>query len=110
MIGNNSYMAAKKEGAEGGEMNIYVGNLSLEVTDEDLKQAFRAFGKVITATVIKDRFTGKSRGFGFVDMPVKLEAQAAINGLNKKELKGRTLRINEARPRTGGPIGRWEGR
>lgn len=90
-------------------MNIYVGNLSLEATDEDLKQAFQAFGKVTSATVIKDRFTGKPRGFGFVDMPVKVEAQAAINGLNKKELKGRTLSVNEARPRTGGFRGRGEG-
>ena len=90
-------------------MNIYVGNLSLEVTDEDLKQASQAFGKVTSATVIKDRLTGKSRGFGFVDMPVKVEAQAAINGLNKKELKGRMLSVNEARPRTGGLRGGGKG-
>ena len=83
-------------------MNIYVGNLSLEATEEDLTQAFQAFGKLTSATVIKDRLTGKSRGFGFVDMPVKLEAQAAINGLNGKELKGRMLSVNEARPRSAG--------
>lgn len=83
-------------------MNIYVGNLSREVTEEDLRQAFEAFGQVASATVIKDRFSGESRGFGFVDMPNKTEAQAAIAGLNGKDLKGRTLNVNEARPRTEG--------
>jgi RNA recognition motif-containing protein len=83
-------------------MNIYVGNLSREVTEEDLRQAFEAFGQVGTATVIKDRFSGESRGFGFVDMPNKTEAQSAIAALNGKELKGRTLNVNEARPRTEG--------
>jgi RNA recognition motif-containing protein len=83
-------------------MNIYVGNLSREVTEEDLRQAFEAFGQVATATVIKDRFSGESRGFGFVDMPNKTEAQSAIAALNGKELKGRTLNVNEARPRTEG--------
>ena len=80
-------------------MNIYVGNLSLEVTEEDLREAFEAFGQVESVTVIKDKFTGESRGFGFVEMPAKAEAQAAIEGLNEKELKGRALNVNEARPR-----------
>jgi RNA recognition motif-containing protein len=84
------------------KMNIYVGNLSREVTEEDLRQAFEAFGQVATASVIKDRFSGESRGFGFVDMPNKTEAQSAIAALNGKELKGRTLNVNEARPRTEG--------
>jgi len=83
-------------------MNIYVGNLSLEATEEDLTQAFQAFGKVTSANVIKDRLSGKSRGFGFVEMPINLEAQAAISGLNGKELKGQMLTVNEARPRSGG--------
>jgi RNA recognition motif-containing protein len=83
-------------------MNIYVGNLSRDVTEEDLRQAFEAFGQVATATVIKDRFSGESRGFGFVDMPNKTEAQSALAGLNGKDLKGRTLNVNEARPRTEG--------
>jgi RNA recognition motif-containing protein len=83
-------------------MNIYVGNLSREVTEEDLRQAFEAFGQVASATVIKDRFSGESRGFGFVDMPNKTEAQSAIAGLNGKDLKGRTLNVNEARPRSEG--------
>jgi RNA recognition motif-containing protein len=83
-------------------MDIYVGNLSQDATEEDLRQAFEAFGQVKSATVVKDKFTGGSRGFGFVDMPVKAEAQAAISGLNGNKLKGRTLTVNEARPRSGG--------
>jgi len=81
-------------------MNIYVGNLSYEVTEEDLKEAFEAFGEVETVKVIKDNYTGRSKGFGFVEMPAKDEAESAINDLNGKELKGRTLKVNEARPRT----------
>ena len=80
-------------------MNIYAGNLSNEVTEEDLRQAFEAFGQVESVTIIKDKFTGESRGFGFVEMPAKAEAQAAIDGLKDTELKGRTLNVNEARPR-----------
>ncbi len=89
-------------------MNIYVGNLSFDVTDEDLRSAFQAFGKVDSANVIKDKYSGQSRGFGFVEMANKSEAQAAIDGLNGKELKGRTLNVNEARPRPAG--GRGGGR
>ena len=80
-------------------MNIYVGNLSHEVTEEDLREAFEAFGQVESVAIIKDKFTGESRGFGFVEMPAKAEAQAAIADLNEKELKGRALNVNEARPR-----------
>ena len=87
-------------------MNIYVGNMSREVTDEDLQQAFEAFGQVSSATVIKDKFTGVSSGFGFVEMPAKAEAQSAINGLNGKEVKGEALDVNEARPRSEGRGGR----
>ena len=95
-------------------MNIYVGNLSFDVTDEDLRSAFEAFGKVASANVIKDKYSGQSRGFGFVEMAERSEAQAAIDGLNAKELKGRTLNVNEARPRPqrgkGGGGGRGGGR
>ncbi len=80
-------------------MNIYVGNLSYEVTDENLQEAFAAFGQVSSARVVRDRDTGRSRGFGFVEMPTQAEAQAAIQGLNGKDLWGRTLNVNEARPR-----------
>ena len=82
-------------------MNIYVGNVSYSVTEEDLRQAFEGFGQVTSVSIIKDKFSGQSKGFGFVEMPVKEEAQAAIGALNGKELKGRTLNVNEARPRTG---------
>jgi RNA recognition motif-containing protein len=81
-------------------MNIYIGNLSYEVTEEDLQQAFEAFGQVESVNIIKDKFSGRSKGFGFVEMPDKANAQSAIKELNGKELKGRTLNVNEARPRT----------
>ena len=86
-------------------MNIYVGNLSHEVTEEDLREAFEAFGQVATVTVIKDKFSGESRGFGFVEMPTKDEAQSAMDKLNGSELKGRTLNVSEARPRSEGRQG-----
>ena len=86
-------------------MNIYVGNLSFDVTEEDVQAAFEAFGKVESVKVIKDKYSGASRGFGFVEMPSKDEAKAAIAGLNGKELKGRALNVNEARPRTERPRG-----
>ncbi|MFZ0726466.1 MAG: RNA-binding protein [Desulfobacterales bacterium] len=80
-------------------MNIYVGNLAFTITEDELRQAFEAFGKVDTATIIKDKYSGQSKGFGFVEMPSGDEAQAAIEGLNGKDLKGRSLNVNEARPR-----------
>jgi len=91
-------------------MNIYVGNLSYEVTEEDLKQAFEGFGKVESVNIIKDRYSGEPRGFGFVEMPDKAEGQSAINDLNGKDLKGRTLNVNEARPRSDDRRGRGGGR
>ena len=86
-------------------MNIYVGNLSRDVTEEDLRQTFEAFGKVESVTIIKDKFSGESRRFGFVEMPAKAEAQSAIAGLNGKELKGRPFKVSEARPRPEGRRG-----
>lgn len=80
-------------------MKIYVGNMSRDVTDDDLRQAFEAFGRVESAIVLKDKYTGESRGFGFVEMPSGSEARSAINGMNGKDLKGRTLNVSEARPR-----------
>ena len=80
-------------------MNIYVGNLAFAITEDELRQAFEAFGKVDTATIIKDKYSGQSKGFGFVEMPSGDEARAAIEGLNGKDLKGRNLNVNEARPR-----------
>ena len=81
-------------------MNIYVGNMSYGITEEELRLAFEAFGQVESAAIIKDKYSGQSKGFGFVEMPTKAEAQSAIEGLNGTELKGRTLNVNEARPRT----------
>ena len=80
-------------------MNIFVGNLSHDVSDEDLRKAFEPFGEVKSATVIRDKFSGEPRGFGFVEMPAKAAAQSAIAGLNGKDLKGRAMNVNEARPR-----------
>jgi RNA recognition motif-containing protein len=84
-------------------MNIYVGNISRTATEQDLKEAFEAFGAVSSAAIIKDKFSGESRGFGFVEMPNKDEADKAISALNGKDLKGRNLTVNEARPRTDRP-------
>jgi len=86
-------------------MNIYVGNLSRDVTEEDLRQAFEAFGQVESINVIKDKFSGESRGFGFVQMPSKDEAQKAIDEMNGKFLAGRSINVSEARPRTEGSRG-----
>ncbi len=80
-------------------MNIYVGNLAYSVTEEDLKKAFEAFGQVASANVIRDQYSKQSKGFGFVEMPESSEAQAAISGLNGKELSGRAINVNEAKPR-----------
>ena len=94
-------------------MKIYVGNLSYDTTEEDLHLAFKAFGKVISAIIIKDKFSGQAKGFAFVEMSSATEGQAAIEGMNGKELKGRELNVNEARPRTesfrGGNTGGFSG-
>jgi RNA recognition motif-containing protein len=90
-------------------MKIYVGNLSYDLSDEDLRRAFEAYGQVESAVTIKDNYSGKSKGFGFVEMPSRDEAMAAIQGLNGTELMERTLKVNEARPRTEGPRGGGRG-
>jgi RNA recognition motif-containing protein len=86
-------------------MNIYVGNLSFTTTDADIKEAFQAFGEVSSCNVIMDKYSGQSRGFGFVEMPNKDEALKAISTMNGKDLKGRTLKVNEAKARTERPGG-----
>jgi RNA recognition motif-containing protein len=89
---------------------LYIGNLPFSTTEEELTEAFGEFGSVTSATVITDRETGRSRGFGFVEMSGDSEAEAAIEGMNGKELGGRTLNVNEARPREerrGGGGNRW---
>jgi RNA recognition motif-containing protein len=84
-------------------MNIYVGNLPYNVRDEDLQSMFAAHGEVSSARVIMDRESGRSKGFGFVEMPNSDEAQAAIDALNDTDAGGRSLRVNEARPREDRP-------
>jgi RNA recognition motif-containing protein len=81
-------------------MNIYVGNLSQKVTEDDLREAFESFGQVTSIKIIKDRFTNESKGFGFIEMPVKQEATTAMEDLNGKDIKGKTISVNEAKPRT----------
>ena len=80
-------------------MNIYIGNLAYTVTEDDLREAFSEFGQVESASIINDKFSGRSKGFGFVDMPNDSEAREAIESLNDKDLNGRTIKVNEAKPR-----------
>lgn len=84
-------------------MNIYVGNLSYQVTDEDLRAAFETFGEVSSAAVIRDKETGRSKGFGFVEMPDQTDAEAAIKAMNDTDLQDRTVVVNQARPRAESP-------
>lgn len=86
-------------------MNIYVGNLPYGITEDDLKEAFESFGEVETVKIIKDRYSGESKGFGFVEMPDRAGAEAAIDGLDGTELKGRTIKVNKAKPRSEGHRG-----
>ncbi|HLT47906.1 MAG TPA: RNA-binding protein [Rubricoccaceae bacterium] len=94
-------------------MNIYVANFPHSTTEDELREAFEAYGAVSTVSVIKDKFTGQPRGFAFVEMPTKVEAKAAIEQLDGRDLGGRPLTVNEARPReerSGGPGNRSGGR
>lgn len=86
-------------------MKIYVGNLPYQMSEEELRRSFEKFGEVSDVNIVKDKFSGESRGFGFVEMPSSDHAQAAISGLHGQPLMGRTLTVNEARPRTDGPGG-----
>ena len=88
-------------------MNIYVGNLAYGVTDDELREAFAAFGEVSRASVIMDRETGRSKGFGFVEMPDNSAAESAIKALNDQPIGGRPVRVNEARPREDRPRRRY---
>jgi RNA recognition motif-containing protein len=94
-------------------MNLFIGNLSRDVTEAELRELFTPFGKLISVTVVKDKFSGVSKGFGFVEMAEKAEAEAAITALHRKPLKGQSMDITEARPREqrkGGHGGRGGGR
>ena len=83
-------------------MNIYVGNLASDLTEDELRAVFEEFGQVDTVKIVTDRYSGESRGFGFIEMPAKAEAQTAMTELNNAELKGKNLIVNEARPRSQG--------
>ena len=91
-------------------MRIYVGNLSYDTTEDELRKDFSTFGEVASVSVVTDRYSGRSKGFAFVEMTNKAEADAAIAGLNGKAVKERTLVVNEARPRTEGGAGGGGGR
>jgi len=91
-------------------MNIYVGNLDFEVVESDLREAFEQYGQVTEVRIIMDKYTGKTKGFGFIEMPGKEEAQKAIAEMNDKEFKGRAIKVNEAKPKTDRGGGRRGGR
>ncbi len=93
-------------------MNLYVGNLLFDVSESDLREAFEQFGEITEVRLIMDKYSGKSKGFGFIEMPSKDEAEKAIEEMNGKEFKGRALSVNEAKPKTdrGGRGGRGGGR
>jgi len=80
-------------------MNIYVGNLPYSVTEDDLREAFSEFGEISTVAIITDKFSGQSKGFGFVEMPNNSEADAAIKALNESAMRGRNIKVNQAKPR-----------
>jgi RNA recognition motif-containing protein len=88
-------------------MRIYVGNLPYSVTDDDLQEMFSEFGELTSAEVVKDKFSGQSKGFGFVDMPDNADAEEAIRSLNDQPVQGRKLTVNEARPRAERPARRF---
>ncbi|MBM3422844.1 MAG: RNA-binding protein [Chlorobium sp.] len=87
-------------------MNIYIGNLDYGVTESDLRETFGEFGEVSSSSVITDKFTGRSKGFGFVEMPNNAEASEAISALNDTDMNGRTIKVNEAKPREQRPMSR----
>jgi len=86
-------------------VNIYVGNLSFDVTESDLRKAFEAFGQITEVRLIMDKFSGKPKGFAFIEMPAAEEAQKAITEMNGKDLMGRPIKVNEAKPKTDAPRG-----
>ena len=80
-------------------MNIYVGSLSYDVTEDEVRDVFSPYGEISSISIIKDKFSGKSKGFGFVEMPNQAEAEEAIKTLNESELKGRNIKVNQAKPK-----------
>ncbi|ODS33934.1 MAG: RNA-binding protein [Candidatus Scalindua rubra] len=84
-------------------MNIYVGNMSYGITEDVLRDIFSKFGEVTSVSIIKDKYSGQSKGFGFVEMPKQSEAEEAIKALNESEVKGRNIKVNQARPKEDRP-------
>jgi RNA recognition motif-containing protein len=84
-------------------MNIYVGNLSYNMTEDELRDMFSEFGEVSSVNIISDKYSGQSKGFGFVEMPKQSEAEEAIKALNESSVKGRSIKVNQARPRNERP-------
>jgi RNA recognition motif-containing protein len=84
-------------------MNIYVGNLAYSITEDDLREAFAPYGEISSVSLITDKFSGQSKGFGFVEMPNNSQADAAIKALNETSLKGRNIKVNQAKPRSDRP-------
>ena len=97
---------AKKETAQNGMIILYVGNLPYEAAESDVRMAFEAFGTISTVRVVKDRASGRSKGFAFVEMPVRSEAESAIEGMNDREFSGKKLKVSEAKAKTRGPRNR----
>jgi RNA recognition motif-containing protein len=94
---------------KGVKMNIYVGNLATGVSEDDLRESFKEFGEIESVSIIKDKYSGESKGFAFIEMPNKTEAQAAIDQLDGKDIKGKNIKVNEARPKTDRNKGRGGG-
>ena len=103
---SSSNRPGPRQTRESNQLKLYVGNLSYDVTEDDLRQAFSAYGRISSVSVVRDRYSNQSKGFGFVEMGTRSEAQAAMHALNRQELKGRALAVNEARPRPEGSGGR----
>ena len=91
----------------GAEMNIYVGNLSYDVTEDEVRDIFSPHGEISSLSIIKDKYSGQSKGFGFVEMPNQAEAEEAIKALNESELKGRNIKVNQAKPKEERPKRRY---
>ena len=91
----------------GAEMNIYVGNLSYDVTEDEIRDIFSPHGEISSLSIIKDKYSGQSKGFGFVEMPNQAEAEEAIKALNESELKGRNIKVNQAKPKEERPKRRY---
>ncbi len=88
-------------------MNIYVGNLSYEITDDEVRDIFSPHGEISSVSIIKDKYSGQSKGFGFVEMPNQAEAEEAIKALNESDLKGRNIKVNQAKPKEERPKRRY---